>query len=88
MLNPLVIIEVLSPSTCDYDRGGKFAHYRSISGLQDYLLVDPDNVLVERYHRLGRDEWHLQVHTNPTDALSLTALGVKLSIQELYAGLA
>lgn len=87
LLNPLVIIEVLSPSTCDYDRGGKFAHYRSISGLQDYLLVDPDSVLVEHYHRLGRDEWHLQVHSNPTNVLSLAVLGVKLSIQELYAGL-
>ena len=87
LLNPVVIIEVLSPSTCDYDRGGKFAHYRSILGLQDYLLVDPDLVLVEHYHRLGQDEWHLQVHTNPAEVLSLTALGVKLSIQELYAGL-
>lgn len=65
LLNPVMIIEVLSPSTCDYDRGGKFAHYRSILGLQDYLLVDPDTMLVEHYHRLGRDEWHLQVHTNP-----------------------
>ena len=40
LLNPTIIIEVLSPSTRNYDRGGKFAHYRSIAGLQDYLLVD------------------------------------------------
>ncbi|HPY42474.1 MAG TPA: Uma2 family endonuclease [Thiolinea sp.] len=87
LLNPVMIIEVLSPSTCDYDRGGKFAHYRSILGLQDYLLVDPDTMLVEHYHRLGRDEWHLQVHTNPAEVLSLTALSVKLSIQAIYTGL-
>jgi len=46
LLNPTVIVEVLSPSTRDYDRGGKFSHYRSITDLQDYLLVDPGAVLV------------------------------------------
>ncbi len=49
LLNPIIIIEVLSPSTRDYDRGGKFAHYRSIASLQDYILIDPEQVMLEHF---------------------------------------
>ena len=87
LLNPQVIIEVLSPSTRDYDRGGKFAHYRSILGLQDYLLVDPDTVLVEHFHRLGRDEWLFHIHTDLCANLELESLGMNLQLETIYAGL-
>ena len=51
LLNPIVVIEVLSPSTEAYDRGEKFTHYRQLTSLQEYLLVAQDAVLVEHYRR-------------------------------------
>ena len=84
LLNPLVIIEVLSPSTRDYDRVGKFAHYRSIAGLQDYVLIDPESILVEHFHRLKRDEWLLRVYSTLEDAFTLDSLGVTLTLRDCY----
>ncbi len=87
LLNPTVIIEVLSPSTRDYDRGGKFTHYRSLASLQDYLLVDPDIVLVEHFHRLGRDEWLFHIYSDLAACLSLESLGISLQLEAIYMGL-
>ena len=84
LLNPTVIIEVLSPSTRDYDRGGKFAHYRSIVGLQDYLLVDPTAVLVEHYRRVDQDEWLLHVYSDLAAVVMLESLDLNLSIETIY----
>lgn len=85
LLNPTVIMEVLSPSTRDYDRGGKFAHYRSIECLQDYLLVDPENTLVEHFHRVAQDEWLLHVYSDVTANISLESIGITLSLADLYS---
>ena len=49
LLNPKVLVEVLSPSTADYDRGGKFTHYRRLPSLQEYVLISQDRPLVEHY---------------------------------------
>lgn len=84
LLNPVVVIEVLSPSTRDYDRSGKFAHYRSIPGLQDYLLVDPESVLVEHFHRIKRDEWLLKVYSEQADVVILEELAIELSLVDMY----
>ena len=84
-MNPTVIIE-LYPSTRDYDRGGKFAHYRSIAGLQDYLLVDPSAVLVEHFHRVGQDEWLLHVYSDQATEVALESLDLSLSIRSIYQG--
>ena len=51
LLNPIVIVEVLSPSTEAYDRGEKFAHYRQLTSLQEYVLVVQDQIRVEHYRR-------------------------------------
>jgi Uma2 family endonuclease len=84
LLNPTVIIEVLSPSTRDYDRGGKFAHYRSIVGLQDYLLVDPTAVLVEHFRRVAQDEWLLHVYSDLTSVVVLESLDMSLFLESIY----
>ncbi|MBK8454246.1 MAG: Uma2 family endonuclease [Thiofilum sp.] len=86
LLNPSMIIEVLSPSTRDYDRGGKFAHYRSLPPLQDYILIDPEQIMVEHFHKISRDEWHFYIHTQASNTLKLEALNIELSIAELYHG--
>ena len=51
LLNPIIIVEVLSPSTEAYDRGEKFVHYRQLQSLQEYILVSQDKVRVEHYSR-------------------------------------
>lgn len=84
LLNPILLVEVLSPSTREYDRSSKFAHYRSIPGLQDYLLVDPEAVSVEHFHCLKRDEWLLRVYSERDDVLVLDALGISLPLSEFY----
>ena len=84
LLNPSVIMEVLSPSTRDYDRGGKFAHYRSIESLQDYLLIDPTTALLEHYHRVGPDEWLLRVYSDSAATVKLDSLGITLALATVY----
>ncbi|MEZ5447480.1 MAG: Uma2 family endonuclease [Thiolinea sp.] len=87
LLNPVVIIEVLSPTTRSYDRGDKFWHYRSIPGLQDYVLIDSESIHVEHHQRRNRDEWLLHEYRRLEDVLYLTALGLKLDVAEFYEGL-
>lgn len=85
LLNPKVLIEVLSGSTEAYDRGAKFAHYRSIPSLEEYVLVWQDPMRVEHYKRIEPRQWLLTDHEG-ADA-SLQVLGFDLPLHELYAGL-
>jgi Uma2 family endonuclease len=82
--NPLVIIEVLSPTTRNYDRGDKFWHYRSIPTLQDYLLIDSESVYAEHHHRQNKDEWLLHEYYDLQDTLTLDSLGTTLTLAVLY----
>ncbi|WP_245706955.1 Uma2 family endonuclease [Thiothrix caldifontis] len=84
LLNPVVIIEVLSPSTRSYDRGDKFWHYRSIAGLQDYVLIDSETIHVEHHHRQQRDEWLLHEYRKLDDTLHLESLGLTLTLAVFY----
>ena len=83
LLNPTVLIEVLSPSTEAYDRGGKFAHYRKISTLHEYLLVSQDQPSIERYMRQG-DVWILTEAVGPEASMSLESIDCVLSLREVY----
>lgn len=85
LLNPILLVEVLSPSTRNYDRSSKFAHYRSIVSLQDYVLIDPESVLIEHYHRLKQNEWLLRVYSQLSDVLNLVTLDIHIPLSELYA---
>ena len=84
LLNPTVIVEVLSPSTEAYDRGLKFAHYRRLASLREYVLVAQDRVLVERYTRRG-DEWLLTEWSRPDDILRLASIDCDVALREIYA---
>ena len=86
LLNPVLIIEVLSPSTRSYDRGDKFMHYRSIPSLQDYLLIDSETVLVEHYQRIGTYEWHLHEYRQLTDPVTLASVEQTLEVACFYDG--
>lgn len=83
LLNPTVLIEVLSPSTEAYDRGGKFAHYRKIETLREYLLVAQDQASIERYVRQG-DVWILTEAVGFEASVPLESIGCVLSLREVY----
>ncbi len=84
LLNPEVIVEVLSPSTEDYDRGPKFAHYRSISSLREYVLVAQDRVHVEHYRKQANDDWSLLEIDDPGQTLELVSVGCRLALAGIY----
>ena len=83
LINPTVLIEVLSPSTEAYDRGGKFAHYRKIATLREYLLVAQDQPGIERYLRQG-DVWILTEAVGLEASIPLESIGCVLSLREVY----
>ena len=84
LLNPKVLVEVLSPSTADYDRGGKFTHYRRLPSLQEYVLISQDRPLIEHYVRQGRDEWLLTEQSSLEEILVLPSIQCQLPLSEIY----
>ena len=83
LLNPIVIVEVLSPSTEAYDRGEKFAYYRQITSLQEYILVSQDQIRVEHYYRQER-QWIFTDFEKHDEILSLPSIQCELPLQEIY----
>ena len=83
LLNPIVLVEVLSPSTQAYDRGEKFKHYQQLTSLQEYILVSQDEVRVERYRRQNT-EWQPTEFRSLEDMLSLTSIDCELSLEDIY----
>jgi Uma2 family endonuclease len=83
LLNPAVIIEVLSPSTERYDRGEKFAHYRRVPSLTEYVLIAQDIRRIDHYRRDG-DSWVLTEVSEPDAALVLSSLGATLQLADIY----
>lgn len=84
LLNPTLIVEVLSKSTRDYDQGAKFALYRSLPSLQEYVLVAQDTPHVMRYVRQA-DGWLLLETADPDGHVPLSSIGCDLSLRRLYA---
>ena len=80
VLNPTVIIEVLSKSTKNYDRGEKFKLYRDIKTLKEYILVDSESIHIETFRLNENDHWELEEYGSLTDALSL-----KLSVKPFFS---
>ena len=83
LLNPLVIVEVLSASTEAYDRGAKFAHYRRLASLQAYVLVSQREPTVECFVRTG-DGWTLTSATGLDAAIDIAPLGCTLQLSDVY----
>ena len=83
LLNPIVLVEVLSPSTQAYDRGEKFKHYQQLTSLREYILVSQDEVEVERYRRQDT-EWQPTEFRSLEDVLSLTSIDCELSLDDIY----
>lgn len=84
LVNPSLIIEVLSPTTEDYDFGGKFARYRQLESLQDYILVAQDKVMVTHYTRQDKNHWLLTEFTDRQATVSLSNLQCDLLLDDVY----
>lgn len=84
LLNPTLIIEVLSPSTALYDRAEKFDHYRTLPSLQEYVLVAQDKRRVERYVRQTSGVWALSDVVEGDGNIELTAIDCQLAIEDIY----
>jgi len=83
LLNPTAIFEVLSDSTESYDRGEKFAGYRTLPSLQEYVLVSQKQKLVEHFHRQADGSWLLRV-SGTGESVNLPSLGCELVVDEIY----
>lgn len=81
--HPCLIIEVLSPSTESYDRGGKFALYRRLESLQEYVLVESEKPGVELFRRSSGGIWEFTAYP-PGSVLALNSLGLKIAINDFY----
>jgi len=84
LLNPTLIIEVLSPSTEAYDRGRKFEYYSTVESVSEYLLVSSERVRAELYSRQPEGRWLLTAVSRLEDSLDLESVGVHLSLADLY----
>jgi Uma2 family endonuclease len=84
LTNPTLLVEILSPSTEDYDRGKKAKLYRAIPSLQELLLISQDSYEVELYRRQPDGTWTLIETKGLESEIALTSIGYTLSLQELY----
>lgn len=84
LLNPTVLIEVLSPTTERYDRGRKAAFYRTLDTLREYLFVSQDQARIERYARTDERQWVLAEAVGREDRIALESIGCELSLAEVY----
>jgi Uma2 family endonuclease len=83
--DPVLLIEILSPSTERHDRHVKIPVYRQIASVQEILLVDSDDGYVELHRRQG-DQWIIQILRDPAEVLSLASVGIEISMADLYEG--
>ena len=84
MTNPSVIIEVLSPTTKDYDRTTKFRLYRDIPTFQEYILIDSQSVLVEHHYKDVNGQWICRTSDQFTDSLAIKIVGVSVLLSDIY----
>lgn len=83
LLNPILVVEVLSPSSVDHDRVVKRDFYKSVDSIQAYLIVDQHRMLAELYRR-GETGWHLQTFSQPDDEIPLEVLDCSLPLRDIY----
>lgn len=82
--NPLLIAEVLSKSTKDYDRGDKFLYYRSIPEFKEYILIDQHKHYVMQYVKNNENQWLLTEYETEDAILKLASINLQLSLKQLY----
>jgi len=84
LTNPLLITEVLSESTRNYDRSEKFVTYRSLPSFEEYLLIEPDCIQIEQHIKQDDHHWLLILHDDVNSKIALGSVGVEIAIADLY----
>jgi Uma2 family endonuclease len=84
VLNPTLLVEVLSETTEAYDRGKKWAHYQRIPSLREYLLISQDGPRIERFLRNPDDTWTLATVVGVDQSLHLPSIDVTISLAEIF----
>ncbi len=85
--NPSVLIEVLSPSTQDYDRGSKFGLYRKIENLKEYITISSMEVYVEKHDKQSDGSWVLNEYKKMEDSFNINSIGLEVLVENLYNNL-
>jgi Uma2 family endonuclease len=86
VINPMLITEVLSKSTQNYDQGDKFTYYRSIPELQEYILIAQQDYKVMQYVKNDRSQWVLTEYEGETSEFKAASLEINFNFSELYEG--
>lgn len=84
LLNPILLVEVLSESTESYDRGKKFQHYRSIESLREYVLVAQDEARIEKYVKTGDGFWLLSEAVGLDAEIEFSSIECRIALSEVY----
>ncbi|WP_019501179.1 Uma2 family endonuclease [Pseudanabaena sp. PCC 6802] len=84
LIDPILIAEVLSPSTRNYDRGDKFIAYRTIPTFQEYLLIEQSNVHIEHYFKTATSRWTFVEYEDIDLSIPLQSIGCDVAIADLY----
>jgi Uma2 family endonuclease len=84
LASPSVIIEILSRSTADYDRGSKFSLYREIASLKEYILIDSTKIAVEMFSKQDNGKWLLSEYKSISDIFYIATIKLNLLLKEVY----
>lgn len=85
-IQPTVLIEILSPSTRDYDKGGKFTLYRDIPTLQEFIVIDSESISIEAFRINEKGHWELEHYRSINDTLNIPIVHVSFPLHEIYEG--
>ena len=86
ILNPTVIVEVLSSTTEGYDRGKKFEYYRSVPTLREYVLINQDRAFIEWFYLQPDDVWQFLYQRDLETTLELRSIDLRLPMDAIYSG--
>lgn len=84
IVNPILILEVLSESTEAFDRGAKFAHYRKLPSFREYILIHQEQVMIDTYYKHGEGLWDIRTFTELADVVHLKSIDCKVNVSDIY----
>ena len=85
--NPKVIVEILSPTTADFDHGGKFALYSRLPSFTEYVLVAQDQAMIEVFYKESEVQWILRKYEGLNSVIKIRSLEIEIPAAEIYAGI-
>jgi|SRR5690349_12312609 len=83
---PTVLIEIVSPSTRNYDRGGKFKLYRDIPTLKEYILIDSEAISIESFRLNSTNHWELEEYKDVSETLTISSVELNILLSDIYEG--